>query len=144
MPTKSHVSQSKSELFSRAPKFVSVVGPVPLHRRKSFPFDLALQSRSSSVCLHPFNCRILGRGELGLLGVLVPFSSSDGATEITYTQELFHFSPNVPDRIGQSIIPLEVRLLMNKLRPQEQILVPCSIYNFFDLSRSPISNSAVF
>ena len=21
----------------------------------------------------------------------------DGATEITYTQELFHFSPNVPD-----------------------------------------------
>ena len=81
-------------------------GLVPLHRRKSFPFDLALQSRSSSVCLHPFNCRILGRGELGLLGVLVPFSSSDGATEITYTQELFHFSPNVPDRIGQSIIPL--------------------------------------
>ena len=38
----------------------------------------------------------------------------------------------------------QVRLLMNKLRPQEQILVPCSIYNFFDLSRSPISRSAVF
>ena len=48
-----------------------------------------------------------------MLGVLVPFSSSDGATEITYTQELFHFSPNVPDKIGQSIIPLGRHLIIN-------------------------------